>query len=181
MSPIVKEKQIKRHTLYTGKVVDLHKDDVVFPDGSKHIREVVGHKPAVAVVPMVDNATIIMIRQYRYVVGKTLLEIPAGLIDSGEQPRTAAKREVLEETGYKITRLTSLGSVYSSPGFTEEKIFMYMANDLIHVGEQNLDHGEHIKVEPITLESALAMIEKGQIVDGKTIQGILLTARRLGR
>lgn len=181
MSPILKEKQLKRRTLYSGKIVDLHKDDVVFPDGSKHIREVVGHKPAVAVVPMLDSNTIIMIRQYRYVVGKTLLEIPAGLIDLGEQPRTAAKRELLEETGYKTRSLTSLGSLYSSPGFTEEKITMYMANDLIQVGDQNLDHGEYVTVKPVTLESALSMIEKGQIVDGKTIQGILLTARRLGR
>lgn len=179
MTRIVKEKRLKREIVYTGKVVDLFIDQVSVPDGSKHIREVIGHKSAVAILPVLDDGRILLIRQYRYAVDSTCWEVPAGLVDRGETPLKAARRECMEETGYRAKKIKSLGWIYSSPGYSREKIHLYLATSLVKAGKQALDTDEFLIVKTVTMNQALSMLERGLIKDGKTITAILLAGKQL--
>jgi ADP-ribose diphosphatase len=173
------ERTIRRTVQYRGKILDLYVDQIQIPKGSKHVREVVGHGPAVAMVPLLPGKKVVLIKQYRYAVGRTLWEIPAGLVDPQETPRHAAIRELREETGYRAKRLELAVKIYSSPGYCQERIHIYIARDMKKVDDLNLDEDESLTVAILPFQQALRMISEGKIVDGKTVLGLLWAARSM--
>lgn len=172
--------------VYSGRVLNLDVDRVRFPDGSEGELEMVRHSGASAVVPFVsdpagDDPQLLLIRQYRYAAESYLFEIPAGRLDPGESPLDCAVRELREETGCTAERVEPLTSFYTTPGFTDERIHLFMASGL-SMGESRRERDEFIEVVTHPLSEVLAMIERGEIVDGKTLVGILFAAGyRLGR
>ncbi|MEG6615663.1 NUDIX hydrolase [Peptococcaceae bacterium 1198_IL3148] len=166
------EKTITSQMIHKGKVVNLRVDSVELPNGKIGSREVVEHVGAVAVVPITDDGDLIMVRQYRYPVQEILLEIPAGKLDAGEDPKRCVERELLEETGMVAENCRLLFSMYSSPGFSNEILHIYLAENLTYQG-QHLDEDEFLQVEKITLDQGIEMIYNGKIKDAKTIAGIL--------
>lgn len=172
--------------VYSGRVLNLDVDRVHFPDGSHGELEMVRHSGASAVVPFVsdpagDDPQILLIRQYRYAAESYLFEIPAGRLDPGESPVQCAVRELLEETGCTAERVEALTSIYTTPGFTDERIHLFMASGL-SMGESRRERDEFIEVVTLPMSEVLGMIERGEIVDGKTLVAILFAAGyRLGR
>ncbi|MHB1042591.1 MAG: NUDIX hydrolase [Eubacteriales bacterium] len=154
-------------------------DTVENPGGRTGTREVVEYNGAVAVVPLNENRELLMVRQYRYAVKKELLEIPAGKIEPGEDPAACARRELLEETGYKAADLTPVLHFFSTPGFTTEEMHIFVAVGLTP-GEQDLDDDEFIDVVVVPFEKALEMIRSGEICDAKSIAGILTVNMEVG-
>jgi ADP-ribose pyrophosphatase len=136
-------------------------------------REVVRHPGAVVIVPLLDDGRLVLIRNYRIAVDARLWELPAGKLEPGEDPQHAAGRELEEETGYRPGRVTPLAAFYSSPGFADEKLHAFIAEDLTFVA-QNLEPGEQIEAQPLPREEVMAMIDDGRICDGKTIAAILM-------
>jgi len=165
------EKNISSETVYRGKILNLRVDSVELPNGKMTAREVVEHAGAVAVVAQ-NEGRLLMVRQFRYPVGKALLEIPAGKIEKGEDPLLCAARELTEETGYVAGEMKRLLSFYSTPGFSDEILHVYLAGDLTYRG-QNPDEDEFIQVEEVPVERAVEMIDSGEICDAKSIVGIL--------
>lgn len=157
--------------VYEGRIINLRVDTVALPDGRTGTREVVEYDGAVAIVPVNEKGELLLVRQYRHAVGKTLLEIPAGKLEPEEDPAASARRELLEETGCEAKHLTKLVSFYSTPGFTTEKLHLFLATGLT-LKEQNLDDDEFIDVATIPYERALEMIWTGEICDAKSITGI---------
>lgn len=168
------EKLLASRTVHEGNIVKLRVDTVALPDGRSGTREVVEYAGAVAVVPVNENKELLLVRQYRHAVGKTLLEIPAGKLEPEEDPETCAQRELLEETGFEAGHLERLFSFFSTPGFTTEKLHLFLAAQL-KLGKQNLDEDEFIDVVTVPLKQALEMIWSGEICDGKSIAGIFAT------
>lgn len=166
------EKKLSSQTLYNGKVLNLRLDEVELPNGNKAKREVVEYSGAVAVVALNAQNEVLMIRQFRYAVGEVLLEIPAGKMESGEDPEGTARRELSEETGYEASWWHRLTSFYSTPGFTTERLYLYLARDLKFNG-QHTDEDEFVEVETMPLEQALQLIGSEEIKDAKTIVGLL--------
>src|SRR6476660_10572427 len=162
--------------IYTGIVVNLNVDTVTLPNGLTVDLEVVRHPGAAAVVPMKDDVTVILIRQFRHAAGGFIYEIPAGKLHPGEDPTVCAARELEEEIGYRAGRLDLLSSIYTAPGFTDEVIHIYKATGLT-AGRQHLDRDEVLEVLEISLEEAIKMIEAGTIRDAKTIVGLQLVSR----
>jgi len=158
--------------LYHGKIVDLYVDTIQHPSGREAIREVVVHPGGVTAVPVLEDRRIVLVRQYRYPLNKYILELPAGKLDSNQSPLETIGRELEEETGYRAEELSYEGSFYSSPGFCNEIIHLFIARSLTPV-PQRLEEGEHITVEIASLEECLRMIACGEIADGKSILGIL--------
>jgi len=180
LTPGFREKKIQRRVVYRGKILNLYVDQVSIPQGGRHIREVVDHCPAVAVVPVLSSGRVVLIRQYRYAVQRTLWEIPAGLVGSGEPIREAAIRELREETGYQAGRLEPLLTIYSSPGFTRERIHLFIARGLRLRGKPKLDADELLTVKMMTWAGIATMLKKGTIQDGKSVLALILAANRLG-
>ena len=170
------EKTLESKRMFEGKLVNLRVDTVELPDGSTSTREVVEHRGAVAIVPMLDHERVVLVRQYRQPVGGTLLEIPAGTLDKGEDPAECARRELVEETGYFPEKLTEMFYSYLAPGYSTEKLHTFLAEDLKKVGE-NWDSDEFLEIVTINLQDAVEMIRSGEIVDAKSICGILLASR----
>ncbi|MEW6516479.1 MAG: NUDIX hydrolase [candidate division FCPU426 bacterium] len=169
-----RETLIRRHRQFQGRVVDLYVDQVRDAGGERHRREVVGHQPAVAVVPMLGRDRLLLIRQFRYAVGRFLWELPAGLVESGESPLAAAKRELKEETGYHAGCWQRAHSIYSSPGFCQEVIHLYLAWDLVRKGNPCPDQDEFLSVKPWDLREAFGLFQPQGIQDGKTLLGLNL-------
>lgn len=167
-----KEKTLSRHTVFMGKILNLRVDDVELPSGRTSKREVVEHMGAVAVVPVTEKGEVLLVRQYRYPVGCELLEIPAGKLEEGEKPLDCARRELSEETGWEAEKWEQLYCYFSSPGFSNEKLYMFCASDLKYKG-QHTDEDENLEVVKVPLNRALDMIKEGTIRDGKTIIGLL--------
>ena len=170
--------------VYTGKIVSLDVDTVRFPDGSTGELEMIRHPGASAVVPFLsdprgDDPQVLMIRQYRYAAGGYLYEIPAGRLDPGENPRDCAVRELKEETGCTAEQLDYLLTMYTTPGFTDEKIHLFMATGLT-TGETKHEADEFLDLHPMLLSRALEMVQAGEIQDGKTALGLLFAAGFLG-
>jgi ADP-ribose pyrophosphatase len=171
--------------VYTGRVLNLDVDRVRFPDGSTGELEMIRHSGASAVLPFAsdpagEDPQLILIRQYRYAAERTIYEIPAGRLDPGETPLECATRELLEETGCTAERVEPLTTIYTTPGFTDERIHLFMATGLTR-GESKLESDEFIEVVTLPLSEVLQMIERGEIVDGKTLIAILFAAGyRLG-
>lgn len=164
------EKKLHSETKYKGKILTLTVDDVELPDGNKSVRECVRHSGGAAVL-LVKDGEVLLVRQFRYLYGKTIYEIPAGKLNAGEDPLTAAARELEEETGYRA-KLVKLLDLYPSPGYTDEIIHIYFATEYEFVG-QKLDEGEFLNCEFIPLERVLSMIDGGEISDAKTVTAIL--------
>jgi len=167
------ETEILSHTeVYSGKIVKLHVDVIHQESGESTIREVVLHPGGVAAVPVLDDGRIVLIRQFRYPLRKYIWEIPAGKLDSGQTPHDTIARELEEEIGYTAGKLTEMCSFYTSPGFCDEVIHLFVARDLVPCA-QRLEAGEHITPETRTFDECLKMIASGEIMDGKSILGIL--------
>ncbi|MEM2856635.1 MAG: NUDIX hydrolase [Candidatus Nitrosocaldaceae archaeon] len=156
--------------VYEGKILNLRVDNVEI-NGRESIREVVEHNGSVAILPIIDDS-FLMERQYRYAIDKTLLEIPAGTLEEGEEPYDCAKRELREETGYVADTLIYLGSMYLTPGYCTELMHFFIAKDLRFESEK-LDFDEVISVECIKIDNAIDMAMKGEINDLKTVYAIL--------
>jgi ADP-ribose pyrophosphatase len=165
---------------YTGKVVSIDVDQVEFPDGSVGELEMFRHPGASAIVPFLSDPAgpdpeLLLIRQYRYAADGYLLEIPAGRLEAGESPETCAVRELAEETGCTADLVEFMTAFYPTPGFCDEKIHLFMATGL-RQGETKHEADEFVEPQPVALSKALAMIETGEIRDGKTAIGILYAA-----
>ncbi len=171
-------KQISRQNIFNGKIIKVYCDEVELSDGTRTERELVSHREAVAVVAVNEKQELLMVTQFRYPIGREMLELPAGLIDEGEEPLETAKRELKEETGYKAERWELLTSAYSSPGSHDEKVYIYLAEELTHVSELSLDEDERLIFSIETVEDILRRIKDGEIQDGKTIIGVLLYSAR---
>jgi len=166
----MKERCLETRKIYSGRVVALRIDRVMLPSGRKSIREVVEHRGAVAAIP-VKGDKIVLIRQYRYPVDEVIYEIPAGTREKNETPDETMARELEEEIGYRAGRLTHLFTFYSTPGFTTEKISIYLAEELEPV-ERRPEHDENIEVVEVEKERIPEMIKNGEIRDGKTIAAL---------
>lgn len=165
--------------IYSGRLFDLDVCQVRLGNGKAHKREIIRHPGATAIVAVDSEGKLLLVRQYRVASDSVMWEIPAGTRDGDEPPDECAIRELQEETGYKPGKLESLGAFYVAPGYTTEYIYLFLATDLT---ESSLpgDDDENIQLERLTLAEALAMIERGEIVDAKTIIGLLRYARRSG-
>ena len=172
MSNLV-EKQLSREEIYNGAVLHVVRDEVQLPNGKRSVREVCLHNGAVAIIPILDDGTVIMERQYRYAHGRVVLEIPAGKLDSADEPPLdAARRELREETGAVADEIVYLGAIVPSPALISEVIHLYMAKGL-HLGERELDEDEFLDVEHIHLDRLYEMVMKGEIEDSKTQIAVL--------
>lgn len=177
---MLEEKTVKTEVIFKGRIVQLNVDTVLLPDGKESTREIVKHKEAVAVVALDEQNNIYMVRQYRKPVEKALLEIPAGILgDEGEEPLKAAKRELKEETGLTAECWEKLAAFYTAPGFTDEKIHLFLATGL-RQGALQLDEDEFVEVEVIPFDRAYEMVTKGEIMDAKSIIGIQWVKSRTG-
>jgi ADP-ribose pyrophosphatase len=172
ISKKLKETKISSEEIFKGEIIKLNFDRVKLPDGKITTREKVSHPGAVAIVPLDKNGNIYFVKQFRYPVNKVLLEIPAGKIDRNENPLNSAKRELREEIGAAGGRLIHLTTFYSSPGFCNEIMHIYLAMDFIKK-ENNLEADEFLEVIELRIEDALAYIKSGKIKDAKTIIGVL--------
>jgi len=157
--------------VFNGRILKLRVDRVIFDDGVESTREVVEHPGASVIIPLLDNEQVLLVRQYRYAIGKELLEIPAGTCNSGEPPEVCAKRELQEETGYACQQLEKVLECYVAPGYSTEKIHFYLATRLRRTG-QSTDEDERITVVPLAVTDALSKIRDGEICDAKTICAI---------
>ena len=162
------------------KFLDAHVDRVRYPDGSEGEQVLIYHPGAAAVVPVLsdpggEDPQLLLIKQYRYATGGTLWEIPAGRLEPNEAPLRCAERELLEETGCRAERIVPLTHIYTAPGFTDEKIHLFMATGLTQ-GEAAREEDEFLEVVPLRLSRVLEMIRDGEIVDAKTISAILYVA-----
>lgn len=172
--------RVATRRVYSGKVISVDLDDVRFPDGSVGALEMVRHPGASAVVPFLsdpagDDPQLLLIRQYRYAAEGYLYEIPAGRLEAGEDPAVCARRELKEETGCDATSVQRLFTMYTTPGFTDEKIHLFMATGLTR-GHTQHESDEFMETHPIALSEALGMIQRGEILDAKTALGIFFVA-----
>ena len=178
--------KIRSERIYTGRIINLDRDTVRFPDGSIGELEMIRHPGAAAIVPFVSEPTgndpqMLIVKQYRYAAEEFLYEIPAGRLDPGEAPLECAKRELKEETGCTAKSMEFLFTMFTTPGFTDERIHVFLASGLER-GETAHEADEFMTVETVTLSTALRFIQEGRITDGKTALGILFAAGfRAGR
>lgn len=173
------EKTIETEELFRGKIIYVHRDIVELPDGSRSFREIVDHHGGVCVVAVDENGLVPIVRQYRYAFKKELIEIPAGKLEAGEEPRDCAIRELSEETGYTAGRVESLGIIYPTAGYCSEVIHMYLATDLTP-GKRHLDEGELLETEKMPLETLYEKCLKGEINDAKTVVALARARAQLG-
>jgi len=163
--------------VHRGAQFELVTERVALPNGRSMLLDLLKHPGAAAVVPFLDDGRVLLIRQYRFAAGGYLLEVPAGKLDAGEAPETCAARELEEETGYRAGRLEKLGSIWPSPGFTDEKIHLFAAFELERA-EQRLEADEIIELVPMAFETALRAIREGDIQDAKSGMALLLAAEK---
>ncbi len=173
------ERVLQTTVVFEGKKATVKLHTVDLGDGRTSTREIIEHAGVAAIVPVDSDGNVVFVRQYRLAVGDVTLEIPAGVLDPGEEPETAAQRELQEETGLRAEKITKLGPrFYVSPGISTEWIQIYLAEEL---SEAPLypDEDEDIEVERVPLSEAVRMVERGELCDAKSITGVLLAARRL--
>jgi ADP-ribose pyrophosphatase len=158
--------------VYAGRILTLRLKYLPQPDGQRHLREIVEHKPGAAAVAIDDQGQVLLVRQLRPAVGASILELPAGLIDPGEQPIDCARRELQEETGYRAGKLQPLVAFYTSPGFTDELIHIFVATEL-EPGAVAHDEEEDIELVRLPLAEAIEQVTRAEISDAKTVTGLL--------
>ncbi|SHE41010.1 ADP-ribose pyrophosphatase [Desulforamulus putei DSM 12395] len=168
----LREKTLSSKRVYEGRILNLRVDQVLLPNGKESGREVVEFSEAVTIVAVTEDKKVLLVTQYRYPVSEVLLEAPAGKMDPRENPVACARRELQEETGYTAGSLEKICEFYTTPGFTNELMHVFLARDLTP-GEQSPDEDEFVQVEAVPLQDAIAMIYNGKIRDGKTIAGLL--------
>ncbi|MDR4314536.1 MutT/NUDIX family protein [Niallia circulans] len=169
----LEEKTLKTEHIYSGRIIQVQVDEVELPNGKTSTRELVKHPGAVAVIAITDDNKLVMVEQYRKPLEKVIVEIPAGKLEKGEEPALCARRELEEETGYECESLELVRSFYTSPGFADEIIHVYVAKGLKQKeNAAGLDEDEFVNVLEITLEEALEFIKEKRIFDAKTIFGV---------
>lgn len=166
-------KRLNRELVYKGHIIDMYKDTVKIPNGNIAEWDFIGHKGAAAVLPVLKNGNVLMVRQYRNALDRYTLEIPAGGLESPDEPMIdCAARELEEETGYKSDNLEILLSLHTTVAFCNEKIEVFLARDLVKTS-QHLDEDEYIDVEEHSIEELLEAVYSGKIEDSKTVSAIL--------
>lgn len=169
----LEEKTLKTEHIYSGRIIQVQVDEVELPNGKTSTRELVKHPGAVAVIAITDDNKLVMVEQYRKPLEKVIVEIPAGKLEKDEEPALCARRELEEETGYECESLELVSSFYTSPGFADEIIHVYVAKGLKQKeNAAGLDEDEFVNVLEITLEEALEFIKEKRIFDAKTIFGV---------
>jgi len=167
------ERCLESEQVWQGRLLDVRRDRVRLPDGREGIREYVVHPGAVVIIPVLPDGRLIFERQYRYPVGRVMLELPAGKIDPDEPPLLTAQRELREETGYQAHNWRHLGTMHPTIGYANERIEIYLAKDLVSLGENALDEGEFLELVELTLSDAMAAVKTGALTDGKTLSALL--------
>lgn len=169
----LEEKTLKTELIFSGRIIQVQVDEVELPNGKTSTRELVKHPGAVAVIAITDDNKLVMVEQYRKPLEKVIVEIPAGKLEKGEEPALCARRELEEETGYDCESLELVSSFYTSPGFADEIIHVYVAKGLTKKeNAAGLDEDEFVNVLEITLDEALEYIKEQRIFDAKTIFGV---------
>ena len=168
----IDEKTIDSQCVYDGKIMKVHRDNVELSTGKKSVREIVHHSGGVVIAAIKDDGKIHAVKQFRYPLKTTIIELPAGKLEEGENPDIAAARELEEETGYRAGSWKSLGYIYTSPGYSDEKLYLYLAKNLEFVGEHP-DDGEILKVFEYPLKEFIENVKSGEISDAKTVCAIM--------
>lgn len=166
---------LERKTIFEGKVLRLYLDKVRLPNGAEAEREVVLHRGAVAMVALDEAGEVFLVRQFRHATATDLVEIPAGKLADGEDPGECARRELMEEIGYDAEDWTRLASFYTSPGFSDEMLHLFLARGL-NPAEAEADEDEFLEVLRLPLAEAMSMVSRGEIEDAKTVAGLALAA-----
>ncbi|WP_226673661.1 NUDIX hydrolase [Rossellomorea aquimaris] len=167
------EKTLNTESIYQGKIIDLQVDEVELPNGKTSKRELIKHPGAVAVIALTREGKLVMVEQYRKALEKSIIEIPAGKLEPGEEPDKTALRELEEETGYGCGDLEHLISFYTSPGFADELVHLYVARDLYSIQEsRETDEDEFVELIEVTVEEALQLIKEQRIYDAKTAYAV---------
>lgn len=170
----MQEEVIRSERIFQGRVVNLRVDTVRLPNGRLSQREIVEHRGAVAIVPMLDDETVLMIKQFRLAVNEVLLEVPAGTLEPGEAPEVCASRELEEETGYRAGTLRPLFSQFLAPGYSQEILHVFLAQNLERTAQQ-MEEDENVEVVPMPIGRAVELVLSGEIKDAKTIAALLVT------
>ena len=174
------EATLATELVYRGGFFDVFRDEVRRPDGKPAVREYIKHPGAVMMVPLLDERTVILIRQFRYPLQRHFIELPAGKMEAGEAPLATAQRELIEECGYEAASWTHLTTLHPCIGYSDERIELYLARGLTHVGS-GPDDGEFLEVLPTPIDQALEWVRAGRITEVKAIIGLLWLDRMLGR
>jgi ADP-ribose pyrophosphatase len=174
----MKPEVIATKDIYKGKIFDLYEAEI--RDGDvRYKREIVAHKGSAVIIPVFADKSVALVRQYRHAAGEYLLEIPAGTLDLSEDPQTGARRELEEEIGVTANKIEKLTEFYVSPGFLTEKMHLYLATELTETA-QNLDEDEMLSIEKMSFAEAFDKIRNSEIVDAKTIIGLILAGAKFG-
>ena len=173
------ENTLSSQTVFEGKIITVKVDTALLPNGMQASREVVKHPGGVCILALQADGTVPMVRQFRYPLGDVMLELPAGKLEYGEQPRPAAVRELGEEVGLEPGELTDLGFIYVSPGFCTEKLYLYLARDVKAV-PVHPDEDEFLDIVHLPFERLVEMVMSGEITDGKTVAATLKAKVLLG-
>ena len=164
---------IDSERIWQGRLLDVRRDRVRLPDGSEGVREYVMHPGAVVIIPVLPDGRLIFERQYRYPIGRVMLELPAGKIDPNEDSLLTAQRELREETGHAANQWRHLGTMHPTIGYANERIEIYVAQNLVSLGQNALDEGEFLELVELSLPEAMEAVRRGELTDGKTLSALL--------
>ncbi|WP_066371667.1 NUDIX hydrolase [Neobacillus fumarioli] len=169
----LEEKTLHSEKIFSGKIIKLELQEVQLPNGKTSKREIIKHPGAVAILAVTDDNKIVMVEQYRKALERTIVEIPAGKLEKGEEPKSCALRELEEETGYECESLELLTSFYTAPGFADELIHIYLAKGLKKKeNAAELDEDEFVNLQELTLDETLQYVKDQKIYDAKTIYAV---------
>jgi ADP-ribose pyrophosphatase len=168
----LREELVSSKQVYRGHFLDVRRDEVRLPDGGLAAREYIVHPGAVMIVPLLDDGRVVVERQFRYPMGRVMLEFPAGKLDAGEPPLTCAIRELAEETGYRAREWARAGILHNAIAYSDEGIEVWFARGL-ELGQRSLDAGEFLDVDTVTVASLEAQAQRGELTDAKTLIGLL--------